>query len=144
MNRYLAFLRGMNLGRRRIKNDELCAIFEGMGYTDVSAFLASGNVIFDSSETDSASVANRVESRLQASLGYEVPTVLRTSGEVRAIAAHTPFQEVPSDARGKIQVAMFNAKIGDSAHDAILEMSTDDDRLELTSRELYWMPKGNL
>ena len=58
MNRYVAFLRGMNLGRRRIKNPELCAAFEGIGFTNVSAFLASGNVIFDTDESDSAAVAD--------------------------------------------------------------------------------------
>ena len=43
MNRYVAFLRGMNLGRRRIKNPELCAAFEDIGFTNVAAYLASGN-----------------------------------------------------------------------------------------------------
>ena len=52
---YVAFLRGMNLGRRRIKNPELCAAFEDIGFTNVSAFLASGNVIFDADESDLAS-----------------------------------------------------------------------------------------
>ena len=46
MDRYVAFLRGMNLGSRRIKNDELRAEFEQLGFEDVATFRASGNVIF--------------------------------------------------------------------------------------------------
>ena len=35
MSHYVAFLRGMNLGKRRIKNDELRAEFETLGFVDV-------------------------------------------------------------------------------------------------------------
>ena len=48
MARYVAFLRGMNLGRRRITNDALRAEFEALGFGGVATFLASGNVIFES------------------------------------------------------------------------------------------------
>ena len=46
MTRYVAFLRGMNLGNRRIKNPELAAEFERLGFEDVATFRASGNVVF--------------------------------------------------------------------------------------------------
>jgi uncharacterized protein (DUF1697 family) len=41
MERYVAFLRGMNLGNRRIKNDELRAEFEALGFEGVATFRAS-------------------------------------------------------------------------------------------------------
>ena len=44
MERYVAFLRGMNLGKRRIKNEELRREFEALGFEDVATFRASGNV----------------------------------------------------------------------------------------------------
>ncbi len=50
MERYVAFLRGMNLGNRRIKNEELRAEFEAMGFEEVATFRASGNVIFAAPE----------------------------------------------------------------------------------------------
>ena len=52
MERYVAFLRGMNLGGRRIKNDELRQCFEELDLSDVSCFRASGNVLFASEERD--------------------------------------------------------------------------------------------
>ena len=48
MARYVAFLRGMNLGNRRIKNHELRAEFERLGFEEVATFRASGNVVFGS------------------------------------------------------------------------------------------------
>ena len=46
MARYAAFLRGMNLGGRRITNRDLAAAVTGLGFEDVETFRASGNVIF--------------------------------------------------------------------------------------------------
>ena len=144
MPRYVAFLRGMNLGRRRIKNPELCAAFEDIGFANVSAFLASGNVIFDADESDSGAVARSIEDGLRDSLGYEVPTFLRSAEEVRSIAEYAPFAGVTEERAGKLQVVMLNNSIGESDRGSVLELSNDADMLEIVGRELYWWPKGNL
>ena len=143
MNRYVAFLRGMNLGRRRIKNPELCAAFEDIGFTNVAAYLASGNVIFDADDSDRKSVASSIESGLRESLGYEVPTFLRGAEEVRAIAEYAPFADVTEERTGKMQVAMVRDKVDESARASVMELSNDADLLEMVGRELYWWPKGN-
>ena len=143
MNRYVAFLRGMNLGRRRIKNPELCAAFKDIGFKNVAAYLASGNVVFDADDTDTDAVAASIETGLRDSLGYEVPTFLRMSEEVRVIATSRPFASVTSERAGKMQVAMLSDEIGEAARAAVLELSNDGDLLELSGRELYWWPKGN-
>ncbi|MBL4684411.1 MAG: DUF1697 domain-containing protein [Nannocystaceae bacterium] len=46
MPTHVAFLGGMNLGKRRITNVELYGCFEQLRLTDVGAFLARGNVVF--------------------------------------------------------------------------------------------------
>ncbi|NIP60050.1 MAG: DUF1697 domain-containing protein, partial [Gemmatimonadetes bacterium] len=46
MSRHVAFLRGINLGDRRVKMDRLRRHFEAMDLGDVATFIASGNVIF--------------------------------------------------------------------------------------------------
>ncbi len=133
----------MNLGRRRIKNPELCAAFEDIGFNNVSAFLASGNVIFDTEESDSAAVARSIEDGLRTSLGYEVPTFLRTADEVRTIAEYKPFARVTEERTGKLQVAIIDKDVEPSKRDSVLELSNDADTLELVGRELYWWPKSN-
>jgi uncharacterized protein (DUF1697 family) len=51
MARYVAFLRGINLGGRRIANDELRSHFEALGCEDVATFRASGNLTSWSQQT---------------------------------------------------------------------------------------------
>ena len=63
MDRYVAFLRGMNIGGRRIKNEELRREFEELGLSDVSCFRASGNVIFAADEDDEHIRAPSVDDR---------------------------------------------------------------------------------
>lgn len=145
MQRYVAFLRGMNLGGRRITNEELCACFEGLGLTSPTAFLASGNVVFDIAAGTPAQIAEGIESGLAEALGYEVPTFLRSAEEVRAIASHETFPaEVVAASRGKLQVALLPAEPSRAARREVLERATEEDRLTFGNRELYWLPSGGI
>lgn len=107
MSCYVAFLRGMNLGKRRIKNEELRAHFEAMGFEDVATFRASGNVIFATPKREAeGKLAGRVEAELDDRLGYDVPVFLRSIEEVVAIAGQRPFAAPKvKKSKGKLQVS---------------------------------------
>jgi len=144
---YAAFLRGMNLGKRRISNVELCEAFSALGFAEVSAFRASGNVVFDA-DADAAHAADlteRIERGLQTTLGYAVPTFLRSAEEVRAIAAQQPFAaELVAASAGKLQVDMLLAPPAAAARKAVLALASAADRLAFGERELYWLPSGGV
>jgi len=144
MNHFVAFLRGMNLGKRRIKNDELRAEFEALGFVDVATFRASGNVIFglEGKQKESA-LAKRIEAGLGEALGYEVPVFLRSCAEVAAIAARQPFDaKLVEASKGKLQVSMLPKKPAAAARKKVLALATDEDQLALEGRELFWLPGG--
>jgi uncharacterized protein (DUF1697 family) len=142
MERYVAFLRGMNLGGRRIKNDELRAEFEQLGFADVATFRASGNVIFTGDGKASA-LAERIEVGLGEALGYEVPVFLRTGAEVAAIASHQPFAaKLVAASKGKLQVSLLLEKPTAAARGEVLALAGDEDLLAIEGRELYWLPSG--
>lgn len=145
MNRYVAFLRGMNLGGRRIRNEELRAEFEALGLTDVACFRASGNVVFASEEGDEATLTVHIEAGLGEALGYAVPIFLRGAAELRAIAAHEPFKPAAVAAsKGKLQVAFLPTAPSGSGSKEALALATDEDRLAVKGRELYWLPSGGI
>lgn len=142
---YAAFLRGMNVGGHRIGNAELRACFEEMGFRDVRSFRASGNVIFADGRESPADMAVRIEAGLAASLGYEVPTFLRTASEVRAIADQQPFAErLVSASRGKPQVAMLTGAPARATQSKVLALASDEDRLAFGDREIFWLPSGGI
>lgn len=146
MSRHVAFLRGMNLGGRRITNDDLRAAFERIGLEDVACFRASGNAVFEAPEAEKeAELSARIEAGLADALGYEVPVFLRSGEQVAAIAAREPFPpaEVESSA-GKQQVALLPHAPAKRARDAALRLATDEDRLAIAGSELYWLPSGGI
>src|SRR5260221_14058961 len=144
MSRYVAFLRGMNLGGRRITNDELRSHFEMLGCGAVATFRASGNVIFEKDEPP-AELTSRLESGLADALGYEVPVFLRSAKELRAISAHEAFDAKLVDAsKGRLQVAWLVKKPPAAAAKQALAKSTEADRLAIEGRELYWLPSGGI
>jgi uncharacterized protein (DUF1697 family) len=145
MERYVAFLRGMNLGGRRIKNDELKQRFEQLDLSDVSCFRASGNVVFAADESDETRLKARIEVGLGESLGYEVPVFLRSVEELRAVAAQVPFDaSLVAASKGKLQVAFLPATPKAPAGKEALALATGEDRLAIDGRELYWLPSGGI
>jgi len=143
MERYVAFLRGMNLGKRRIKNEELRAEFETLGFEDVSTFRASGNVIFGAAKKSEGALTKEIERGLGEALGYEVPVFLRNRAEVAAIAAQEPFPAKAVEAsKGKLQVTMLAKKPTAAARKKVLALATEEDSLAIVARELFWLPSG--
>ena len=146
MERYVAFLRGMNLGGRRIKNEDLRAEFETLGFADVATFRASGNVVFGAEEKQSeAALTKTIESGLGDALGYEVPVFLRSCVEVLAIAARKPFDpKLVAASKGKLQVTMLPGKPAAAARRKALTQGSDEDRLAIEGSELFWLPSGGI
>jgi uncharacterized protein (DUF1697 family) len=146
MERYVAFLRGMNLGGRRIKNDELRVEFEQLGFAAAATFRASGNVVFGSDEGESESaLTSRIEAGLGEALDYEVPVFLRSCAEVASMAAQEPFDaKLVEASQGKLQVSLLLTKPTAAARKAVLSLASDEDLLAIAGRELFWLPSGGL
>jgi uncharacterized protein (DUF1697 family) len=146
VDRYVAFLRGMNLGGRRIKNEELRRHFEEMGFEQVATFRASGNVIFATAKREAEpKLAARVETELGERLGYAVPVFLRSDAEVAAVAAQEPFEpKAVEKSKGKLQVSLLKKKPSAATRKKVLALATDEDLLAIEARELYWLPAGGL
>jgi uncharacterized protein (DUF1697 family) len=146
MERYVAFLRGMNLGNRRIKNPELKKHFEAMGLEEVATFRASGNVVFADPSGDSESkLQKRVEGELDERLGYDVAVFLRSFEEMRAIAAQEPFDAAAiKRSKGKPQVNLLAKKPTAAAKKKALALAGPDDEMVFADRELHWLPSTGL
>ena len=146
MERYVAFLRGINLGNRRVKSPELIAHFEAIGFEDVATFRASGNVVFVDPDGDTeARVQKRVEAGLEERLGYDVATFLRSAKEVAAIAARDPFDAAAIAAsKGKPQVILLAKKPTAKTKKALEEITPDGDLMTIEGRELHWLPSVGL
>jgi uncharacterized protein (DUF1697 family) len=143
MQRYLALLRGINVGGHRVSMTDLRQHFAELGFANVATFIASGNVIFDSAEGDAEQLEATIAGHLQARLGYAVATFLRTPQDLAAIAAYAPFSDPGLDAGTATLSIMFLATIPPAAlHDQLQAYETPMDALHVYGREIYWLCRG--
>jgi uncharacterized protein (DUF1697 family) len=144
MARYIAFLRGINVGGHQVKMGDLRAWFEGLGLDGVETFIASGNVIFETGRTKPATLTARIERQLRDALGYEVPTFLRTDAELARIAGHEPFADLVAADGGSSYVAFLHKRPSATAAKKAAALSNDTDRVAVHDRELYWHIRGRM
>ena len=90
---YLVLLRGINVGgRNKVPMAQLRAMLEELGYSDVSTYIASGNVLLRSDEPP-ATIKERIEAALPRAfkLDSDLVAVLVLSGDqVRAVVEGKP------------------------------------------------------
>ena len=84
---YIAFLRAINLGAtRKFPKDKIVEAVEAAGFTDVATYINTGNVRFDTKLRSRAKIETALEDSFRAEAGVEIPTIVFTQKELRAIA----------------------------------------------------------
>ena len=87
MATYIAFLRAINLGAtRKFPKDAIKAALESTGCTDVETYINTGNVRFSTTLRSRAKIEAMLEKAFLENRGFEVPTIVFTPKELRAIA----------------------------------------------------------
>lgn len=96
MERMVALLRGINVGGRSLPMAGLRELCAEIGWQDVKTYIQSGNLVFSASGKPGA-----LETALEEAIGrrfeMEVPTIIRTAEQWRAMLDHNPFPEVAED-----------------------------------------------
>jgi uncharacterized protein (DUF1697 family) len=140
MPRFVAFLRAINVGgHHTITMDQLRSAFQALGLNDVETFIASGNVIFTSPAKDPRSLERKIERRLEAALGHEVKTFLRTTAEVCAIARYEPFAKAQLKAAYALNVGFLAEPLEAAGVKVVQGFRTDIDDFHVNGREMYWL-----
>jgi uncharacterized protein (DUF1697 family) len=134
---YVALLRGINVGGHNVKMDALRGHFAEFGFVNVRSYIQSGNVFFESAETDRRKLRDAIETHLQSALGYAVPTCLRTVEELDAVLARDPFRDIEVTPDIRLSV---NFLAEPSAIDLPIPFQTSDGAYEVidkTDSELF-------
>jgi uncharacterized protein (DUF1697 family) len=138
MQRYIAFLRGINLGKRHLPMSQLRDLFEELGFDDVETFIASGNIVFSSKVKDASQLESRIANHLEASLGYNVDTFVRTAEEVAKIGRTRVFPE-DGQAGITIHVGFLQQKLAPEVAREFAAVRSDKDEFRVIGREYYWL-----
>lgn len=135
MTRFVAFLRAINVGGHVVKMDRLRELFEALGFANVETYIASGNVVFDSAARSGAGLEAKIAKRLEAALGYEVATFVRTTAELAEVARHEPF---PKREAATLYVGFLAAPLTKEQVKLVEGFRSPVDDFAIHGRELYW------
>jgi uncharacterized protein (DUF1697 family) len=139
--KYIAFLRAINVGGHNVKMDTLRQLFESLGFSNVETFIASGNIIFESKTGNVKTLEKKIETCLHEALGYEVATFIRTNAEVAEIAKYKPFPQSQLDIATALNIGFLANPLSDSAAQKLMSLRTDIDDFHIYGREIYWLCK---
>lgn len=137
---YVAFLRGINVGGINIKMTDLAKVFRDLGFEDVRTVLASGNVLFSTTEDaegDASALKGRIEQALREAFGYDAWVIVVGLEDLARIVEAFPF---PEDDETKQPWVMFLAEPGVLADLLAVEGDLDPEveRLQPGEGVLYW------
>lgn len=139
--RLIAFLRAINVGGHLVTMARLRGEFEALGFTGVETFIASGNVIFSARSKDLAALEKTIEARLEAALGYQVATFVRTVADVAAVAGYRAFPAARIRSAGAYCVGFLAAPLDAAGVKRLMAFKTDIDDFHTQGREVYWLCK---
>jgi uncharacterized protein (DUF1697 family) len=145
MPRYAAFLRAINVGKRRVKMEQLVSIFTNARFRNVSTLIASGNVWFDSNAKSIPKLRTHVEAILLDGLGYEVDTFLRTEQELVSVFESNPFQrDQVANPSVNVHVFFFHEPLDEDAIEVLVRNKTQTDTIEVLGLEAFWRCEGKM
>ncbi len=91
MERYIALLRGVNVGgKNTISMKALKELFEKNGFLEVLTYINSGNIIFSCQESDLEALKTLLESMIYESFGLNIALMLISAQELRQALNNSP------------------------------------------------------
>ena len=137
MTAYVALLRGVNLGKRNLKMDELRKIATNLGLDSAKTYIASGNLLFRSCKGEKALKAE-LEAAIGEHMGAKVGVMIRTANELAAVLAANRFKA--EAANYTVAIFLDDAPPKDCLNAA---KNVDGERIALGKREIYvHYPRG--
>jgi uncharacterized protein (DUF1697 family) len=142
MARYVALLRGINLGReRRVGMADLREALAEAGFEDVRTLGQSGNVAVTTPKA-AGTVRKAMEQAIRERFGFDTDVILRTPDELAAVIEANPLGDVATDPK-RLQVHFLS---GEPAAAAVRELEAADvapERIAVAGREIHvWHANG--
>ena len=121
--RYVALLRGINVGGKNlIKMPALKACFEEHGYIDVTTYIQSGNVLFESTEKDLERLTSDIEKLLSNQFNYASRVVVVSHQQLKDAVRRAPKGFGTKPAEYRYDVLFLKAPL--TANEAMKSITT--------------------
>ncbi len=141
MPTFVAFLRAVNVGKRKYPMAELRDALSAAGFEDVETHIQTGNVLFRTATRSRAKVIAALEEAMRKDRGFEVPVVLLTPAELTEV-----YDEARSFAKGATPKGHYLSLLADppkaAAAKRLEARSKDGEQVQVGKRAVHLMLDG--
>ncbi len=138
MQTYVALLRGINVGgNKKVEMAKLRSCFETLGYKNVSTYINSGNVIFDTNTIDLPTLTQTIDAHLKKTFGFTIDVVIRNGTEIKQMCKKVPT-EWTNNILEKTDVLFLWKDFDSKKSLTLIEKNPDVDTLLYVSGAIVW------
>jgi uncharacterized protein (DUF1697 family) len=134
----ISLLRGVNVGgHRKVKMDDLRAIYESLGFNSVQTYINSGNVLFRTAGRDHLRLRKQIEDAIEHACGFRSDVILRTPSDLRDVIGRNPFAARPGMEPNRLAIHFLGEDPSAEARKQVLSIDAAPEELQIHGRELY-------
>lgn len=138
MKKYVALLRGINVGgNKKVEMSKLKRCFEDLGYTNVSTYINSGNVIFETSATKTEILSEKIEKTLKKKFGFEIKTLVVEGSLIKRVVKEVPASW-KNDSEQKTDVLFLWKAFANKKSLDLLKITPKIDTLKYIDGAIVW------
>ncbi len=134
--RLVVLLRGVNVGgRHKLPMAQLREVCESQGYTNVSTYIQSGNVVLDS-DFPTPELAGRLETAIGDAVGFTPGVVVRTADQVARALTANPYPETPERDR-YLHIGFMSEQPAATAVSVLAEVDCAPESFTVVGKEIF-------
>jgi uncharacterized protein (DUF1697 family) len=138
MNTYIAILRGINVGgKRMIKMDALKQLFASLGFSNIDTYIQSGNVFFQCKKTSEEKLAATIAKEIEKVFAFDVPTIVKNTDELKQIVVNNPFTKDKKKLAEHFHVTFLATAPAKENIDSITKLDFGDDAFVILHKAAY-------
>ncbi|KAF0203130.1 MAG: hypothetical protein FD170_1402 [Bacteroidetes bacterium] len=144
MQTWIVLLRGINVsGKNLIKMSALTQALSDSGLNNIRTYIQSGNIIFESEETNPDVISGMVSNIIKARFEYDVPAIAILQKELLQISKSNPFFSISDFDPAFMYITFLHRQPENEKIEAIEKLSFLPDIFSIQKNAVYvYCPNG--
>lgn len=137
MKTYIALLRGINVsGQKIIKMELLRKALTELDFENVSTYIQSGNILFQSNISDTKKLEIQIHDLIEKHFGFDVAVIVVTPEDLKTIIAKNPYAD--ENIEEPQPYVSFLSEVPTAENREVLSaMDFQNDRFKIIDKAMY-------
>lgn len=130
-------------GQKKIRMVDLREHLAELDFNNIQTYVQSGNVIFETQETDPLQLASDIKQKILEKYGFDVPVLVKKPAELETVLVNNPFAKQTNDDTTKLYVVFLSESPDPSRLEKLQQVDYSPEEFRLLDTDLYLLvPNG--